>query len=230
MANENGISDSEMRKFRATLAKYAEVNKRTFKDIVNSKALDVAFKSLALTEKADADKVAATLGQVATGTIKDRKTGMLKKGRRIYDSSEASFAARIINKRLRDQGKKMLWGDALAAAVKKFINARLRSIAFIRSGFLPAIRQLSRVNKDASMRKMVGSLARQFGQDKGRAIPATETYQPAAYIINSAFKGSTKAETVAHKGTVAALHAVRADMLVYIKSHLKPINERFSGK
>ena len=58
--------------------------------------------------------------------------------------NEQSFAARIVNARIRDfaGADYMLWGDALIKRAEKLIKAKMASVGFIASGFVRAARQL----------------------------------------------------------------------------------------
>ena len=92
--------------FRRELRQYARVNKRSFREIVNAKALDMAFQSLKLTDAANPGAIEYKLGAVGNKVSKNRKTGALRKGKRIL--KDDSFAARIVNSRLKKAGKPLI--------------------------------------------------------------------------------------------------------------------------
>ena len=89
--------------FRRELRQYARVNKRSFREIVNAKALDMAFHALKHTDSANPGAIEYKLGAVGNKVSKNRKTGALRKGKRIL--KDDSFAARIVNSRLKKAGK-----------------------------------------------------------------------------------------------------------------------------
>jgi hypothetical protein len=127
--------------FTRTLRRYAKVNKKTFREIVNKKALDLAFNAQRLTEAADPKAIEYKLGAIGNKVGRNRKTGGLRKGRRIL--KEDNFAARIVNSRRKKAGQPLIWGKELERAAQKLINARVRAVKFLRSGWLPAIKKLS---------------------------------------------------------------------------------------
>jgi hypothetical protein len=118
-------------------------SERTFPEFANSRMLFVSKKAIEDTEKADASRIAYQLaGNVRTKIRISRKTGK-RKAVRQYDVMEDSLAARIVNAKLKAAGQSLIWGRELAKAARRLIGARLRSVAFIRSGWVYAIRTLA---------------------------------------------------------------------------------------
>ena len=211
MSASLSIPPGEMANLRAKLRQYAELSKKAEAQIVNDKAADWAFKSIGQTEKANAQKIAYDLGQIGNQVSVSRKTGKLRKGKRLL--KENSLAARIINARLKRKGGKLLFGKEMEKAVNKMIAARMRAVAFIKSGWLAAARRL---------KPTASSEAKIRGRPKGTARRAfSGSLMPAAFIINSSTKDSPKAAGIAQEGLRKAIPILIADMNQYIERKLK---------
>jgi len=142
------------REFKRTLEKYQEYTRRTIPEIVNTKAFFIARAAVVYTPKADSSKVRKFFG---------------------YDGGR--IAGMIINKRRGERGQKGLYGDAMAEAQQMMKAARLRSVAYIKSGWLPAIKTLGGLipSKSGAMRSEEGNATgrpKQIGQPKGKVSPA----------------------------------------------------------
>lgn len=204
--------------FTRTLRRYAKVNKKTFREIVNKKALDLAFNAQRLTEAADPKAIEYKLGAIGNKVGRSRKTGALRKGRRIL--KEDNFAARIVNSRRKKAGQPLIWGKELERAAQKLINARVRAVKFLRSGWLPAIKKLSySVDRRDRVRWPKG-LVKGKAKPKGYGIAARSELKPAALVVNSATKNNAKAQAKIIKGLKAGLNATMADMVIYIDRKL----------
>lgn len=164
----------DFKSFNAVLREIVRTSSREAPDVLNSRLRFILIKALRFTVKANAEKIAFELGRIGS-TLGFTKKGRLRKGGR---GSKAllrndSFAARIVNARRRDFAGPdfMLWGAALDQAAAKLIAARVRSVGFIKSGWLWALRQLAPFVKSGP-RANPDREARAFGQPKGMAIPA----------------------------------------------------------
>jgi hypothetical protein len=141
--------------------KYMALVRRDLADVLNTKAFFIARRSVVETPK-------ARLGRM------DRKT--------------AAILGRIINQRRGARGEKGLYGKEMLKAVEILYAARRRSVAFLKSGWLPAIRALE-ARVDPKYRRGAARndrAAKQFGQPKGGAIPARTGWQVVARIENAA--------------------------------------------
>lgn len=181
--------------FDSTLKDYSQVSKRTHQVIVNTKAFYVARKAVWFTHKADIQRVKNALGQIISvnritkaGKIAKRKTVILKQGR-----GAAPLAALMISKRLASAGKRSPFygrsrsagAAAMTRMVMKLMRARARSVAFLKSGWLPAIKKLAPY-ADKGSKPPIDNAAKIIGRDKGTAKPALATTNPVAEIINLA--------------------------------------------
>ena len=204
--------------FRRELRQYARVNKRSFREIVNAKALDMAFHALKHTDSANPGAIEYKLGAVGNKVSKNRKTGALRKGKRIL--KDDSFAARIVNSRLKKAGKPLIWGKELEKAAQKLINMRVRAVRFLKSGWMPAIKKLSYKVDRRDRRPWPKGLSRGKAAPKGWATPAREELRPEAWIANSATNSAPAAIRKVEAGLSRGMAAAVADMRVYIERKL----------
>jgi hypothetical protein len=84
---------------------------------------------------------------------------------------QGEFIGRIINKRRGARGEPGLYGDAMAEAVGLVLAARLRSRAFLRSGWISAIKKLEPLAEKRGAPR-ADRTVKQVGQAKGYAQPA----------------------------------------------------------
>jgi|TARA_Y100000034_G_scaffold37265_1_gene45793 hypothetical protein len=204
--------------FRRELRQYARVNKRSFREIVNAKALDMAFQSLKHTDSANPGAIEYKLGAVGNKVSKNRKTGALRKGKRIL--KDDSFAARIVNSRLKKAGKPLIWGKELEKAAQRLINMRVRAVRFLKSGWMPAIKKLSYKVDRRDRRPWPKGLSKGKAAPKGWATPAKEELRPEAWIANSATNSAPAAIRKVEAGLSRGMAAAVADMRVYIERKL----------
>jgi len=204
--------------FSRTLRRYAKVNKRSFREIVNKKALDLAFHALKATDAADPAQIEYKLGAIGNKVGRNRKTGALRKGKRIL--KEDSFAARIVNSRRRKAGKALVWGKELERQAQKLINQRVRAVRFLKAGWLPAIKSLSfKVDRRDRVRWPKG-LTKGKAAPKGYAVAARSELKPSALVVNSATKNNRTAQKKIEAGLGLGMAAAMADMTTYINRKL----------
>jgi hypothetical protein len=199
-------------------------SERTYPQFINGQSLAVASQATKLTEKADANRIAYEMaGNVRTKIRVSKMTGR-KKAVRQYDVMEGSLAARIINARLVERGEKPIFGRELVKAARKMIGAKLRSVSFIRSGWIYAVRTLSAA-VGYSAGSQAGNTARMMGQPKGYARPARTAISSmvTCEIANTALieEGRTPMP-VALNGLEAALRFVARDMMAHLAKKLQP--------
>jgi hypothetical protein len=204
--------------FTRQLRRYAKVNRRSFKDIVNAKALDMAYQALKHTDAASASAIEYKLGAVGNKVSKSRKTGQLRKGKRILKAN--SFAARIVNSRRKKAGQPMIWGKELEKAAQKLINMRVRAVKFLKSGWLPAIKKLSYAVERRDRRPWPKGLSKGKAATKGWGRPAKSELRPEAWVANSATNNSQQAISKIKAGLSMGMAAAVADMAIYIQKKL----------
>ncbi len=173
MPNE---SEWDQSVFDKTLARYVEVNRtRTLPVIVNTKLFYIGRGAVRLTPKTDPWRITSTLGQVTTvqrmgkrGRMVNRRMAYLPKSGRL---DKAPIAALMINKRRQAMGQPGLYGAEMERAVRKLLGARRRSVAYLKSGWLPGIGIVS-MGADKSKAPPGDSAARIYGEPKGWGLPA----------------------------------------------------------
>jgi len=167
--------------FTAALRKYVPLSKRTPAEVCNRKAYFISRRALWYTPKADKYKIAEELGSLRRGRVKlATRTRYTRYGK----TYEAPFVALILNARAKPgEG---LYGARMAEAIKRFLQARMRSIGFLKSGFLGAIRTLAGYVRGTSGAPPVDrSVA--ANRTLGSAIPAQgDSWSASATIINTA--------------------------------------------
>ena len=146
---------------------------------------------------------------------------LIKKWRtEIQDKYWNQLAVKLVIAKLRKSGKDIPSAAALKAMAVKLVNARLYSIGFIRSGWLPALRRLARFSKYGRLK--FGDTGRQTGQPKGGVSIARASQNLSAKVIFWNSAGGEKK----HKGALMkyggegldrAFHQETASMKAYIQ-------------
>ncbi len=218
-----------MQEFNRAAELCVQRSERTYDKFINSRALHVAKKAIEDTEKASADKIVFELAHnVAAKSRISRKTGK-RKITRTYDLSEQSLAARIVNARLVARGEKTIWGAELVRKAKRMIGGRTKAVAFIKSGWIYAVRTLG-----AAVGGGAGVLGatRMSGQAKGYAKPARRAINSVvtAEIANTALLSEDARSRVAVKGLAKAFDRERKEMLEHAFKTLQPVFSSVSAK
>jgi hypothetical protein len=178
-------------KFDRTFARSLDFTDRDLVTAINTTSYYVARKATWFTHKADRGKIEAALGKRITvprvsvkfgkARIVNRRELQLTQAR----DSEAPVAALIINKR-RGKGNG-LHGREMVRAIRQMIAARLRSVAYTKSGWIPSIRALS-VKAEKAGAPPMDTAAKVYGRAKGSAFPAVSLHsKSAATLINEAW-------------------------------------------
>lgn len=169
-----------MTEFKRDLRKLAAMTSSTLPQFFNSRAYIIAKTAMGFTGRASRAGI-EKLAVAGYRIIKSRKTGAFRRGAAIYNAN--GIAGDIIQGRRHRRGEKPLTRAELIEPVRKMISARLRSIAFLASGWIPALRKL---DKFAAVKAVGTDGARQRGQAKGRAIAAKDGFNIFAQIENNA--------------------------------------------
>jgi len=211
------------REFDATLKKYRAWSKRDPKKICDTKAFFIARRAVIETPKADKAAMKGDLGRI----IKRKKQAVemslrtVKRFSRWGMEQHVPLAALIINKR-RGKGRG-LYGAEMTEAIRALLAARLRSIAFLKSGWLPAIKTLLGL-ADTRGAPRLEKAAIQVGQPKGYAVPASEGWTAKATIVNSAIARRDDKTALYKYGEPAlqrAFDAEKKSMLDYMEKKMR---------
>lgn len=226
--------------FGRVLQRVAEESSRTYPQFLNGQALRLASFAIQHTEKADANKIAWTLGQTDRRYVNKRTGKTLKTPRRVFGNSAASLNLyRIVNWRRVRAGKEPLGGKAMSKPARAFRAASLRSTSFIASGWVTAVRGLSRL-AGYSDRTSV-KLPKTSGAQKGFVNPATPAInsEVSCTIGNTALLAESARRTGARKGApmqkaqrglAIARDLTAKDMLKHLADKVRPVLQKFSAK
>jgi hypothetical protein len=229
--------------FESTLRDYSKVSSRTLQVIVNTKAWFIARKANWFTTKADKMQVKNSLGRIVTvnrlsksgKVVKKNVISSLRRGR-----ASAPLAALIIQKREAAAGRRSPFRGRSKSAgmammdrmIMKMMNARARSIAFLKSGWIPAIRKLAPF-ADHKGQPPMDSAAKVVGRDKGDAKAAGAGYKPVAEIMNLATtRRDTRGALVRYgaRGLQRAFDDETRSMKDYMEMKMRADAEKFNRR
>ncbi len=215
--------------FDRALNRYAALSKRTPQEIVHGKSYFINRRAIWHTRKADVAEIKKLRERRVIGT------GM-KRGRRfvLRDPLSTSRAALIIQAALRKAGKPLLKQSELPAAVRKFINLRLRSVAFLKSGFIRARDgfkswcqshgvSIGGKGLPPNESSRIGG-PKEIGRPKGGFFLASPIWRARATFFNAASaKGDTKGALAKFAGAALerAFDEETADTMEYVEKRLK---------
>lgn len=230
-----------MADFNRVLKQVAAESSRTYPDFVNGQALRLASFAQSNTARADASKISAFLGQTSSRITNKRTGGRLKNAQKNFSSKASLDLYRILNWRRVRGGKAALGGAAMSKPARKFRAAALRSTAYIASGWIWSIQQLSKAvgYRDLTVKKSGG--AKVSGKPKGYARLAKFTLNDhviceignTALLAESAKRtGSRKGAPlrIAERGLAIARDLTAKDMLAHLARKLQPVMNKFSAK
>lgn len=196
--------------FNSVLRRYLQVCTRDLVTAINTKGYYIARGATRLTVKADKVKIKSQLFKLVTLHRKDGSTDI------------GPLLAGLVNKRRGAKEEKGLFGRPMAKEMLAVMRARNRSVAFLKSGWLPSIRKLGPLSDRRGAPPMDRS-ARQYGRDRGGAVPAKEASEIVTTIINSAIASRETNDALAKfggKGLSVAFQAEAASMMQYIEKKL----------
>tara|TARA_R100001463_G_scaffold36092_4_gene78170 strand:- start:6939 stop:7544 length:606 start_codon:yes stop_codon:yes gene_type:complete len=190
--------------FQRALLKYIPTTKRDLPEIVNKRAINVAFKAIRFTPKA--------------------KPGKIRRALKLRARLNAPLAALIVNKLQGKYGNKGYYGAEMKSEVEEFIKGKVRGIGYLKSGWLASAQQLARL---AGMRVGRSRATKLYGDgDHGKAIKANPGWTPTATIINLA-EGIAK---VGQMPLQRALNAEAKEILKHVERKMKKSARRHGIK
>ena len=227
-------------RFNRVLQRVFAQSSRTFPDFINGQAYRLALDAVNATERADANRIAWSLGQTDRRFLNKRTGGKLKTPRRVYGNSAASLNLyRIVNWRRKRRGSAPLGGQAMSGPARKLRAAALRSTGYIASGWLWAIKRLAIATRDK--KGQIRFPVKLSGKPKGYARVATFTLNGvvACEIGNTALLAVSAARTglrkgnpmrVAERGLAIARQMTAANMIEHLRQKLQPVLDRHSAR
>jgi len=225
----------DTREFDRALKEYVKLSSRDEAEILNRKALRIAHGALANTKKAERSAI-EDLG-LRTASVKEYTSEKTKKKKvkRKFDFAENEAIGKYLGARSkagRSSGQSFENRKAIAKAARKWIAAKLRSIGFLRSGWIVSIKKLSSLVGEAYQRPAdVVSRSANLGQ----CTPAKPGPNPFALIENNATlgvrwndsKARAKGQELATEGLRKAFHAETQAMQKYIADKLQKTANKF---
>lgn len=214
----------DAKEFTDTLNRYRTLSKRDPKTICDTKAFFIARRATLETMKASKQSITGDLGKIIR--VKKEPVALrLKTVRRFTRwglEYQAPLAALIINARRGRAGKPGLFGAAMTEAIHNMIAARLKSIAFIKSGWIPAIKTLMPfADKKGAPRQ---DKAEQLGRPRGYARPAASNWKASAVLVNTASTTRDQKQALLKyggPGLQRAFDAETASMRQYMEDKLR---------
>lgn len=223
--------------FRNTLNEYKNYTKRDLATILNTKAFFIARGAARNTHRANAGKIATEFGKAfKLNTLKSGKFSRNKRGKFVFGAMgrdiEAPLLALIINKQRGRSGKKGLQGAEMEDMMRRVFRARMASIAFLASGFIPSIKGFRPYADYVSKAPPMDKQSKQIGQAKGGFVIAQPGWTPRAVIWNSASaKRDHRAALEKHGGAglQQATDEEVASMRQYIEQKLQQTANKFNA-
>jgi len=224
----------------------AKHTSRSHEAVVNGQLLALAKRAIKFTHKASKASIDKLNERVVVGhTLRNvsTKTGkmgrLLKKPKKIFSEAK-TFAELIIIKRFRQHKQPVPKRDVIRQLADKMIAARKRSIGFIKSGWIPAIRTLINWERELRWAALLTSNSRDgakiFGGEKGGAIPAKAGALASGTIWNEAIVPMNKFNEkdnrsgnpmfYAEQGLAIAMRATIADIHAHLKKKYDQLNRR----
>lgn len=228
----------EQAKFDETLNEYLKVSSRNVVEALNTKAWYIARKANWFTSKVERRRIKGELGRMVTNR-RTTASGRIVRSRSLEltasrDYEGVSLAKMILVARYRKSGAWPKGEAEWAARIRNLIASRERSTAFLKSGWLPAIRFLGYFVPNKSGAPAVDSDAKLYGEPKGSAMPAlVGDSVPAASIINDAIARRDTKNSLAKFGAKAldlAFYDETQWMIVYIEEKLKKATDEANSK
>jgi hypothetical protein len=214
------------REFRAAFKEYAIAYKKDFAYLANRQALNVAIKTGQRTPIASRGKIEK---------LPKRLWWPMFVAKRIY--SDKGVRVKVDGKSRKIKGSKgrknkkgaligvKRYTRAEARLVsQRLIEARLRRVGFIRSGWAPAIRELKKQKLRAKFAELQGISG--IKRPKGTAYVARAGVSPLAIIINH----SQGAERVGARALQEGLNAAAVDMRGFVKEQCGQTAKKFNAK
>ena len=176
----------DYREFNRTLDKYKEFHKRrSAPAIVNKKALFIARRAILETKRPEASKIKSGIGQMVFDLVRT-KSGRSKRVLK-NNSNGAPIGALIVNFIRGKQGLPGLNGEDMKKAIQRLVTKRVGAIAFLASGWIPAVKKLSPLVRGKQGAAANDKDANKISNPKGSVQPAKEIgSKSVAKIINSA--------------------------------------------
>jgi hypothetical protein len=204
----------DTREFNAAMRQYLTLTKKDLATVLNEKAHRIAWGAYHLTPHATPEKIEQDLMQEG------------------YSGGAVLYA--IVQSRAIKRNGKALNREQLAKAGKRFLGKRRGASGYMRSGWLQALENLSRVLGKPMRRSRFGKVTKRGGRAmRGGSTVAKPGWFPRASIFNSALaKFATRPGNLiryAGRALQLSLNNEVASMRSYIARKLQQTANRFNG-
>jgi hypothetical protein len=160
--------------FGRELERYLSVSNKDVEEVLNTKAFFITLGALGNTPRTEGSRIDEDLDKPVIGTRSVRKGNRRPRG-------IAPRAALIVNKRAGKHGRG-LYGVAMALAIAKLRGTRKQSISYLKSTWLPPLREFGKKVPAAQVYRGGKFADKQgdvqvLGSDKGHGTPADSKQQ-----------------------------------------------------
>jgi len=232
-------ADTDLRDFNNAMKSAVRESSRSQGEVVNGQALALSIRAIRATKKADANAIRNELGQTGTKLRRDRKTGKLKAGAKIY-ASKNTLAHFLVMARLWAVNAPIPDSATIDKMAKALRAARIRSAGFIRSGWIAPINYFFKVVKGPDRRERVTyGGAKQYGKPKGGGIRSNLGFTSNSYwaeVWNSALTPKKRPPSldgnpykIAEAGWRIAVRETTADMVEHLRKKMEKIAKKHSA-
>lgn len=214
---------------------YVKVMSRTLPQAINDKLFMISRASLWFTHKADRADIQKTLGRVSVSNVK--ATGKKRYAHRLVKAKmhDAPLIALMLQKRMMKKEGHGYSGpnrfSNMKADIQKVLAARNRSVAYIKSGWVPAIKKLAEVTSIPTKYPFPDD-ATESGKAKGSAQLAQVGDVMRGVIENEAFSTRDKTgafEKYGERGLQAGFDNEGKEIESYIAKKTQPAADDFNA-
>lgn len=203
----------DTRNFDRALDEYMKFNKRNLSEVINTKLNFIARNATTTTKKVEPSKIDAELDAAS----------------RFHP--HISVGQAIVNYKLKQSGKKTLHDARLDSAVEKLKKQRHRTVGFLRSGWLPAIRILQKAMRGArgvpQMDRSIRIKANSLGTAKV-AQPNDKCYGEIENFVQGGKGTSGNVKSILIRGLQLAMDKEVRSMQDYIEKKMNPEIDKFN--
>jgi hypothetical protein len=204
----------DAREFNAAMRQYLTLTKKDLATVLNEKAHRIAWDAYHLTPRATPEEIEEDLMQPG-------------------ESGGAVLYAIVQSRALRKTGKGLTL-EQMAKAAKRYLGKRRGASGYMRSGWLQALENLSRVLGKPMRRSKFGKVTKRGGRAmRGGSTVAKWGWNPMASIFNQALSRFTpqpgNLDRYAGRALQLAFNNEVASMRTYIARKLQQTARRFNG-
>lgn len=222
----------DTRAFDKAFAEYMKFSKRDISEIVNTKAYYICRNAVLLTDTVDKNKIESELRASS-----DKFPGVPLAAILSAKAQKRERFSKKTGKRLKN--KAGLYGARMAAAVEKLVRVRKSRSNFLRSGWIPAIKELERFVPTKGGPSYPKVKIHGVPKGGGKGAPKDGVWKAVASIWNSVTGGTNmhnlaksndpaKVQAILEKGLQKAIAKEVASMKAYVEKKLQARANKFN--